>query len=110
MLTRFEQYAVTEMMGETDRPPRQNGGLCFADEWERTAFGIALALAKNGAFEWESFRANLITAISGWEKSHALTDPSWNYYDRWLEALEQAILDSGLATREELAALLDAGQ
>ncbi|MBU6448503.1 MAG: nitrile hydratase accessory protein [Rhodospirillales bacterium] len=108
MLTHFEQYAVTEMMGDSDQPPRLNGGLCFADEWERTAFGVALALAKNGAFEWESFRHNLMAAISNWEETHALTDSSWNYYDRWLEALEKVVFDSGLATRAELALLLDA--
>jgi nitrile hydratase accessory protein len=106
MLTRFEHFAVTEMMGGDDRPPRLNGGLCFADDWERTAFGVALALAKSGLFEWEDFRGNLIRAIGGWESRHDLADPSWNYYDRWLEALEQTVLDAGVITAEELRKLL----
>ena len=100
MLTRFEHHAVTEMMGDVDRPPRLNGSLCFAQEWERVAFGIALALAKNGAFEWESFRQNLIETIGNWEQTHELQDPSWNYYDSFLEALEKAVLNSGLATQD----------
>lgn len=106
MLTRFEHHAVTEMMGGVDRPPRENGGLCFANDWERTAFGVALALAKNGDFEWEGFRANLIEAIGGWEKDHDLKDPSWNYYGHWLEALEKAVVDAGLISAEELKLLL----
>lgn len=105
MITRFEHHAVTQMMNGAEHPPRRNGGLCFAEEWERTAFGVALALAKNGEFEWETFRQDLITAIGRWEQDHPLDDPSWNYYDRWLEALEQVVLDKGLISEEELRQL-----
>ena len=108
MLTRFEHFAVTEMMGGDDRPPRLNGSLCFSEEWERTAFGVALALAKSGAFEWDAFRQNLIEAIGGWERSHSLNDPAWNYYDRWQEALEKAVIDAGLISAEELRQSLPA--
>jgi nitrile hydratase accessory protein len=106
MLTSYEQFAVTSMMGAADTPPRANGGLCFSEEWERTAFGIALALAREGHFEWEDFRQQLIGSIDGWEKSHALDDPSWSYYERWLTALENAVVESGLSTRQEIEARL----
>ncbi|RXF73726.1 nitrile hydratase accessory protein [Hansschlegelia zhihuaiae] len=104
MLINYEQFAVTSMMGAGDSPPRANGGLCFSEEWERTAFGVALALAREGLFEWEDFRQQLIASIDGWEKSHALDDASWSYYERWLAALEEAVIDSGLSTREEIEA------
>lgn len=106
MLTRFEQYAVTEMMGHVDRPPRLNGNLCFSQSWERIAFGTALALAKNGSFEWEAFRQQLIEAIGTWEQTHDVKDPTWNYYDRFLDALEKAVVDAGLATSDEMHAAL----
>ena len=64
--------------GEADSPPRTNGTLCFAREWERTAFGLAIALASEGHYEWEEFREELIAEIDGWEKSHALDDPNWD--------------------------------
>ena len=102
MITRFEHFAVTDLMGGGERPPRLNGSLCFANDWERTAFGMALALAKSGVFEWEAFRQNLIESIARWERSHALDDPSWNYYDCWLEALEQTIVAAGSVSSEEL--------
>jgi nitrile hydratase accessory protein len=104
MLTRFEQFAVTSMLGNPDSPPRQNGGLCFGQEWERNAFGIALALARQGHFEWEDFRQELIAAIERWEADHDLEDQSWNYYDQWLTALEAAIVKSGLGTSVEIDA------
>ncbi len=91
MQTRFEHFAVGAMMGEAESPPRSNGALCFAREWERTAFGIAIALAREGHYEWEEFREELIAEIDGWEKSHALDDPSWDYYERWLHVLERLV-------------------
>ncbi|MCW2244301.1 nitrile hydratase accessory protein [Azospirillum canadense] len=108
MLTQFEQYAVTSMMGAGDTPPRANGTLCFASEWERSAFGVALALARDGHFEWEDFRRNLIAAIGDWERAETSHTPDWNYYEQWLAALEATMLQHGLATPEELAARTDA--
>lgn len=102
MLMRFEHFAVTSMMGEVDRPPRDNGSLCFGAEWERTAFGVALGLARAGYFEWEDFRQQLIAAIGRWESNHALDDKSWSYYDCWLEALETVVANIGLLTDAEI--------
>ena len=106
MLMHFEQFAVTSMLGTEDRPPRENGALCFGDEWERTAFGVALALSRGGHFEWEDFRQHLIAAITHWENNHALDDPSWSYYDCWLTALESVIIEAGLSTDAEIGAAL----
>lgn len=104
MLTQFEHFAVTEMMGKTDSPPRANGTLCFGSEWERKSFGMALALAKNGYFEWDSFRDELVTAISVWDEQHPLDRSSWNYYDQFLAALEKAIVKAGIIDPEEIKA------
>jgi nitrile hydratase accessory protein len=103
MQSRFEHFAVTSMMGARDRPPRADGALQFTRRWERTAFGVALALSRDGHFEWEDFRQRLIAAIGVWENEHATDDPSWNYYDQWLAALESMVVASGIATKNELA-------
>ncbi|WNJ87924.1 nitrile hydratase accessory protein [Bosea sp. 685] len=97
MLTRFEHFAVTELMGKPETPPRENGTLCFSHEWERTAFGIALALARQGHFEWDDFRASLINEIGAWEAAHPDDRSSWNYYELWLAALEKSVAAAGLA-------------
>jgi nitrile hydratase accessory protein len=109
MQSQFEHFAVTSMMGAPDRPPRADGALRFAREWERTAFAVALALSRDGHFEWEDFRQRLITAIGAWEEQHG-TDPSWNYYDQWLAALEESVVASGLATEDELASRAEAAK
>ena len=107
MLTRFEHFAVTEMMGNPDTPPRSNGSLCFSADWERTAFGIALALAKQGLFEWDDFRDELIAEIAAWERDHAVDMSSWHYYDRWHAALEKAVVKTGILTADEMRSILD---
>ncbi|HEY9828407.1 MAG TPA: nitrile hydratase accessory protein [Stenomitos sp.] len=105
MQTRFEHYVTTSMMGCKDSPPRANGELYFDGSWESRAFGMAIALAKKGHYEWEAFRQQLIASIAEWESEHALDDPSWNYYQRWLLALERLAIESDLISPDELEAL-----
>ncbi|WP_022949715.1 nitrile hydratase accessory protein [Methylohalobius crimeensis] len=102
MYLRFEHFAATSMLGDKAPPPRQNGKLFFENAWERAAFGVAIALAKKGHYEWEDFRQELIDAIAAWEKEHALTDSSWDYYERWLQALERLATQTGLIDSQEL--------
>lgn len=92
MQTKFEHFAATSMLGCPDSPPRQNGTLHFGRPWEERAFGLALALAKKGHYEWEDFRQALMTSIAEWEATHDLQDPTWDYYQRWLLALERLAL------------------
>ena len=102
MQTKFEHFAATSMLGCKDSPPRCNGELFFDDSWEGRAFGIAIALAKQGHYEWEDFRQQLIASIAEWESEHALDDPSWSYYQRWLLALERLALETNLIHPDEL--------
>ena len=95
MQTRFEHHATTSMLGEPDSPPRENGSLHFDRDWEGRAFGIALALSKQGRYEWDEFRRQLMASIAEWESQHPLDDQSWDYYERWLIALERLVIASG---------------
>jgi nitrile hydratase accessory protein len=109
MLTRFEHLAANSMLGAKDAPPRDNGELRFDRAWERRAFGLAIALAKQGHYEWEAFRQELIAAIARWESSHTLDDPSWDYYQRWLETLERTAGKAGLVAPAEIDQWVEAG-
>lgn len=104
MQTTFEQYATTTMLGAPDSPPRCNASLVFHREWEGRVFGLALALAREGCFEWEEFRVELIRAIAEWEAEHGTdrVSPEWDYYQRWMLALERVLLTSGVLSAEEL--------
>ncbi len=101
MQVKFEQFATTSMLGSEDSPPRSNGELLFQRAWEGRAFGMAIALSKKGHYEWEDFRQELIASIAAWEASHK-DAPDWDYYQRWLLALEHLVLQSDLISPEEL--------
>jgi nitrile hydratase accessory protein len=109
MQTCFEHFAATSMLGCGDAPPRRNGSLAFGREWERRAFGLALALSKEGYFEWEDFRQALIESIARWESAHTLDDPTWDYYQCWLDALLGVVRSAGLIDADELGSAMRAG-
>jgi nitrile hydratase subunit beta len=102
MQVKFEQFAATSMLGDNDAPPRSNGELLFQRPWEGRAFGMAIALSKKGHYEWEDFRQGLITSIAEWEATHCKDDPDWDYYQRWLLALERLTLEANLLDPAEL--------
>lgn len=102
MYTAFEQFAAASMVGTEGAPPRSNGELLFRRLWEGRAFGIAIALSKKGHYEWEEFRHRLIASIAEWEAKHCNDDPDWDYYERWLLALENMVLEAGLLSHEEI--------
>jgi nitrile hydratase accessory protein len=60
-----------------------------------------LALAKEGYFEWDDFRDELIAEIKGWEDAQAVDRSSWSYYERWLAALEKAMMRTGVLDPSE---------
>lgn len=103
MQTKFEHFAAASLLGGKQSPPRNNGKLHFDSEWEGRAFGLALTLSKAGYFEWEEFQQNLIKTIAEWEATHDRDDPSWDYYERWLLALERVVRSSGLVDAPEAA-------
>lgn len=94
MQTRFEHFAAASMLGDEDSPPRRNGELHFSRPWEGRAFGLAIALSKKGHYEWEAFRQELMASIAEWEAQHELDDPTWDYYQRCLIALERLAIAS----------------
>jgi nitrile hydratase subunit beta len=102
MFTRFEEYAATQMLGQPDSPPRKEGKLFFNEEWQRTVFGMALALSKQGHFEWEDFRQHLIRRIAAWEHEACDGNTQWDYYERYTLALIAVLEQYGILKSGEL--------
>ena len=77
-------------------PPRSNGELVFEEPWESRAFGIAVALHDAGVIDFEVFRTRLIEEIGAWNEPGRSAGEEYRYYERWLTALEQTLLEAGL--------------
>lgn len=90
--------------------PRSNGELVFTLPWESRAFGMAVTLHHGGAFAWEAFQSALVAHIAEWEARHP-GGGDFQYYQHWLDALEDVLGAAGTIGRaavdaraEELAA------
>jgi nitrile hydratase accessory protein len=87
------------------------GNCCLANFGRLAPLGWRSPSLKIGHSEWEEFRQELITAIAQWEAAHCKDDPTWDYYQRWLTALECLAVESGIIDSAELEqrtqALLD---
>lgn len=110
MFTRFEEFAANSMLGQKDSPPRAQGRLHFTQDWQRSLYGLALALSKAGHFEWEAFRQNLMASISTWEQLPCSHQQPWDYYERYLEALIKVLQEHSLLDINELQMRLNASK
>ncbi|MFE7423725.1 nitrile hydratase accessory protein [Rhodococcus sp. NPDC057529] len=84
-----------------ERIPRHSGEMAFNHPWEIRAFSIATALHAQGSFRWDQFQSGLIESIRTWEAEHHTTG-DWDYYERWLLALEGLVESLGLVEASEL--------
>ncbi len=84
------------MMDGTSALPRDNGELVFAAPWEARALALAVALTGQLHLPWDAFRRHLIDAVA--------EAPDRPYYESWAIALEELVVDTGLATPAALDA------
>ncbi len=94
--------AITTSDG-AEAPPRRNGELVFEAPWESRAFGVAIALHDVGAIDYEVFRSRLIDEIGAHARGRGVGEDD-GYYERWLDALEQVLLDQQIVSAAELDA------
>ena len=85
--------------------PYNEAGPLFAEPWQLTAFGIVLALHRNGHFQWREW-VNYISAEIELGKTYGLDPQNYNgiYYHQWLAALEKLVTDKKLSSFDELIA------
>ena len=85
--------------------PLKAGEPVFSSPWESRAFSVAMALYERGVFtDWEEFRSRLIAEIADWERANPGSAEKWNYYERWLAALERLVVEKGILSRQEIDA------
>lgn len=70
----------------------------FDQEWQRRAFGLALALSEFGHYPWSEFQQSLIDTIGAWEAAPESARAEWQYYDHWVTALEHVVKQRELLT------------
>jgi nitrile hydratase accessory protein len=88
--------------------PRRNGQPEFAAPWQSRAFGMAMALHQSGAIDWEEFREKLVQRIAAAERATegelASDEDGFLYYERWMGALTELLIERGVLDASELGA------
>jgi len=105
-----ERRAVERLLGELPGPgaiPRKQGELAFEEPWQIRALALAVAAHEQGRFPWSEFQGQLVSAISKWEQTPAPERDDWEYYRHWVRALEQLVIDHGLADTDEITRKAD---
>lgn len=73
----------------------------FDSPAQARAFGLVVALSREGAFEWNEFRDELVERIAT-DDGSLETDTERSYYDHWLEAIESLLEKDGYVLPDEL--------
>ncbi|QRP50654.1 nitrile hydratase accessory protein [Amycolatopsis sp. FDAARGOS 1241] len=68
----------------------------FDEEWQRRAFGLAVALSEFGHYAWEDFQRELIASIGSWQQAPDDAKGRWEYYEHWVAALDTVVRRHGL--------------
>ena len=80
-----ELRAEAEAMTGPAAMPRENGDVVFYEPWQGRTVALALETVRGLDVPWEEFRQRLIAAIAD--------DPTRPYYNSWLLALEQLVIE-----------------
>ena len=75
--------------------------LVFSEPWEAQAFAMAVTLSSNGYFTWKVWAATLAEVIAESKASGGPIDGS-DYYQNWVAALEQLIIDKDITDFSDL--------
>lgn len=81
--------------------PRDDNGPIFAAPWQAQAFAVVVQLTDAGTITREEW-ANYLGAALKEAESRGDYNTGERYYDHWLKALEQLMVDKELTDADEL--------
>lgn len=97
-MTEADLPAVIEAARAATDPPSEGDDVTFAAPWQARAFGLTVALRRQGNVDWDRFQELLVEELDDVE-GHG----EEAYYGAWLRAIERLLLDDGVVDRGELA-------
>jgi len=76
----------------------------FSAPWQAHAFALTVLLHQRGVFSWPQWAEALATRIRQ-ARAAGDSDDGSGYYRHWMDALEQLMIERGIATADQLHAL-----
>jgi nickel/cobalt transporter (NiCoT) family protein len=81
--------------------PRERGEVTFDAPWELHTLALGVAAHGAGGYRWPDFQQMLTDSIRCWEAAGPERS-QWQYYERWLHALERLLAGCGVIDLAEL--------
>ena len=78
----------------------------FAEPWEAHAFAITVKLSEKGLLKWSEWTDALAEEIKK-SKEQGLPDFGNTYYQFWLSALENILLDKNILKKSDLKSRIE---
>ena len=79
----------------------------FEAPWHAQVFAVTHKMAHAGHFSWADWAQRFAEALEQTRRAGGATDGS-DYYDVWLQTLEELVVDLGVASPIELSDLMGA--
>jgi len=92
----------SEAMAKLPLLPRDEEGPVFAEPWQAHAFAALVRLVEEGQIRWEEWAERLGAQFRESEERCEF-DTGQRYYEHWLTALEQLVVEKQLTDWDELA-------
>jgi nitrile hydratase accessory protein len=89
------------------RLPRDEQGPVFAEPWQATVFALAVRLSAAGCFTWTEWATTLGDEFKRAADRGEPADGT-AYYNHWLAALEQLVVEKGISDLQGLLACKEA--
>src|SRR5215472_10323173 len=86
------------LLKSPDLPKSAEGEPVFPEPWAAEAFAMTVHLHRNGVFTWGEWTASLSAEL---HKPGRAADGS-DYFDCWVAALSQLLVNNGIAETEEI--------
>ena len=94
------------------QPPMANGEVVFEAPWQSRVFGMAVALAESGFYDWSDFQQALIEEVAHWDAGQsvavATTETEYPYFELFQNALMKLMVDKVHLAHDEVETLAQA--
>jgi nitrile hydratase accessory protein len=88
-------------------PTRKERGPLFRQPWHARIFAVMVVLVKDQRLEWKTFQERLVAELNEHQSPDGNLTPEevdLQYFDCWLEAAEETLLESGFLSDADIVA------
>lgn len=97
-----EYEGIDAAMAAVDEAVEPAEGVTFDAPWQARAFGVAVALHEREGRDFSRFQERFVERIQSTDPEAMQDGVEATYYERWLEALEELLVEEGLVSEAEL--------